>query len=113
MGGETLFRRTRREREKLRMLVLPDSVEDWAELLRRALRDQVFDVRWAVTPQYVNALGELETAPSGCEFTLSAYAPGAAVPHAFEIMAEADTPTRAACEACRRWLRMVDNDVNS
>lgn len=93
--GETLFRRTRRERENLGMLVLPDGVEDWAELLRRAVRDGVFDVRWALTPQYVNALGEIETAPSGYEFMLSAHAPPPAVTHAFHRRGR-DAPTGCA-----------------
>lgn len=109
--GETLFRRTRREREKLGMLVLPDGVEDWAQLLRRAVRDHIFDVRWALTPQYVNALGEVETVPSGYEFILSACAPPTAAVCAFRAAGIGETPEAAARDACLRWLRAGDNDV--
>lgn len=111
--GETLFRRTRREREKLKMLVLPDSVEDWAQLLRRAARDHVFDVRWEITPQYVSALGEIETAPSGYEFALSSCAPPNAATCAFRVSGMGETPKAAARNACLRWLGTVDNDVSA
>ena len=103
--GETLFRRTRRERKKLGMLVLPESVEDWAQLLRRAVREDVFDVRWALTPQYVSALGEIETASSGYEFTLSSCAPPTAATCTFRIVGMGETPEIAARDACLRWLR--------
>ena len=73
--GETLFRRSEKERSQRKMLVLPEATEDWAELLRQALRDDVFDVRYSVAPHHVNALGELEHEPSGYEFTLSAHGP--------------------------------------
>lgn len=109
--GETLFRRTRPEREKLGMLVLPDSADDWAQLLRQAVRDDVFDVRWELTPQYVNALGEIETAPSGYEFMLSACAPPTAAACVFRVAGTGETPEAAARNACLRWLRTVDNDV--
>ncbi len=109
--GETLFRRTRREREKLGMLVLPDSVEDWAQLLRQAVRRDVFDVRWELTPQYVSALGEIETTPSGYEFTLSSCAPPAAANCAFRVAGMGETPEAAARNACDRWLRTGNNDV--
>ena len=103
--GETLFRRTRKEREKLGMLVLPSGVEDWAQLLRRAIRHEVFDVRYEVTPQYVNALGEVEMTLSGYEFTLSACAPPTASTASFQIIGAGETPEAAAREACTRWLR--------
>ncbi len=109
--GETLFRRTRKERETLRMLVMPDGVEDWAELLRQAVRREVFDVRYQVAPQYVNALGEVETEPSGYEFTLSAYAPPPAVTTPFEVAGMGETPEAAARDACCRWLKRADSDV--
>ena len=73
--GETLFRRSEKERAQRKMLVLPEATEDWAELLRQALRDDVFDVRYSVAPHHVNALGETEHEPSGYEFTLSAHGP--------------------------------------
>lgn len=107
--GETLFRRTRGEREKLGMLVLPDSAEDWAQLLRRAVRDDIFDVRWEVAPQYVNALGEIETASSGCEFTLSSCAPPSAAAGLFRIAGMGETPDAAARNACRRWLEQISD----
>lgn len=109
--GETLFRRTRREREKLEMLVLPDSVEDWAELLRRAVRPHIFDVRWEVTPQYVSALGEIEAVPSGYEFTLSSCAPPNAAACAFRVAGTGETPDAAARDACLRWLKEVNSNA--
>ena len=103
--GETLFRRTRRERDALQMLVLPDSAEDWAELLRRAVRETVFDVRWSVAPHFVNVLGEIETLPSGYEFTLSACAPPTAAAPDFAVSGLGETPDAAARDACLRWLK--------
>jgi len=103
--GETLFRRTHKEREKVRMLILPSGAEDWAELLRQAVRHEVFDVRWELTPQYVNALGEVESAPSGYEFLLSAYAPPSAATGAFHVSGTGETPEAAARNACLRWLK--------
>ena len=102
--GETLFRRTRKEREKLGMLVLPSGVEEWAQLLRRAIRHDVFDVRYEVAPQYTNALGEVEMTLSGYEFTLSACAPLTASTTAFQIVGAGETPEAAAREACTRWM---------
>lgn len=110
--GEALFRRTRAEREKVSMLVLPDCVEDWTELLRRAVRGDVFDVRWGVSPQYVNAMGESETVSSGYEFTLSACAPPTAAACAFDLVGVGDTPDAAARNACRRWLAARLPDTN-
>ncbi len=111
--GETLFRRTRKERAKLGMLVLPDGAEDWAELLRRAVRHDVFDVRWELRPQYVSALGEIETAPSGYEFTLSSCAPPNAATCAFRVAGTGEAPDAAARDACLRWLRRTGNDVTA
>ena len=111
--GETLFRRTRGEREKLRMLVLPDSVEDWADLLRQAVRRDVFDVRGEVAPQYVTALGEIEAASSGYEFTLSSCAPPTAAACAFRVAGLGETPEAAARNACGRWLRTEGHDVTA
>lgn len=102
--GETLFRRTRQDRERLQTIVLADSVEDWAELLRQAVRDQVFDVRYDVASHYLNALGEFEYVACGYEFSLYAHAPQAVRCPAFKIAATGDTPEAAAREACRRWL---------
>ncbi len=103
--GETLFRRTRAEREKVGMLILPDGVEDWAGLLRQAVRREVFDARWEVAPQYVSALGEVEPTPSGYEFTLLACAPPTAYARAFRIVGTGETPCAAARNACLRWLK--------
>lgn len=110
--GETLFRRAHKEREKLGMLVLPSGAEDWAELLRQAVRRDVFDVRWEVAPQYVNVLGEVETAPSGYEFLLSAYAPPTAATGEFHVSSTGETPEAAARNACLRWLRRSIPDVS-
>ena len=90
--GETMFRRTRKERENQQMLILPESVEDWAELLRQVLRDIVFDIRFEVRPHFVNALGDVETVPVGYEFTLSNCAPQTAAASDFQLSALADTP---------------------
>ena len=104
--GETLFRRARREREKVGMLILPGGIEDWAELLRQAVRGEVFDVRWEMTPQYVNALGEVETTPAGYEFLLSACAPQNAATGKFHVSGMGGTPEAAARDACVRWLKV-------
>ena len=90
--GETMFRRTRKERENLRLLILPESVEDWVELLRQALRETVFEVRYEVRPHFLNALGDVETVPLGYEFALSSCAPHTAAATAFRLSATADTP---------------------
>ncbi len=102
--GETLFRRSEKERAQRKMLVLPEATEDWAELLRQALRGEVFDVRYGVAPHYVNALGETEHQPSGYEFTLSAHGPHALVRSPLAITGLGVTPEAAAREAARRWL---------
>ena len=102
--GETMFRRTLKERENLRLLILPESVEDWVELLRQALRETVFEVRYEVRPHFLNALGDVETVPLGYEFALSSCAPHTAAATAFRLSATADTPTGAAREVCRRWM---------
>ena len=103
--GETLFHRTRKEREQTRMLVLPDAAEDWAELLRQAVREDVYGVRYEVQPHYVNALGDVEGEPCGYEFRLSAFAPPPAVPSPFSASGLGETPENAARDACRRWLK--------
>ena len=87
------------------MLVLPGGVEGWAELLRQALRHDVFDVRYEVTPQYVNAMGETETTPSGYRFTLSACAPPTASSGSFHVAGAGETPEAAARNACLCWLK--------
>ena len=102
--GETLFHRTRKEREQTQMLVLPDAAEDWAELLRQAVREDVYDVRYEVQPHYVNAMGDVEVQPCGCEFRLSAFAPPPAAPSPFHASGLGETPNEAARDACRRWL---------
>ena len=102
--GETLFRRTGKERAERKMLVLPEATEDWAELLRQALRTEVFDVRYSVAPHHVNAFGELENDPSGYEFTLSAHSPHSAVTSTLAISGTGATPEAAARDAARRWL---------
>ena len=103
--GETLFHRTLKEREQTRMLILPDAAEDWADLLRQAVRDGVYDVRYEVQPHYVNALGDIDAEPCGYEFRLSAYAPPPAAPSPFSVSGLGGTPEEAARDACRRWLK--------
>ena len=103
--GESFFRRGRAARAELGMLILADSVEDWAELLRQALSDRIFDVRYAVTPDYFNELGEIEAVPSGAIFTLEACAPPDAHASPFRLTGAGHTPEAAAREACRLWLQ--------
>lgn len=102
--GETMFRRTHKEREALRMLILPNSAEDWAELLRQSIHQDVFDIQWTVRPQYINALGETETLSSGYEFALSGCAPPTAAIPIFQVSGTGATPEQAARDACRRWI---------
>lgn len=103
--GETLFRRTEKERQQRKMLVLPEAAEDWAELLRQAHAAEVFDVRYTVAPHHVNALGDYEHVPCGYEFTLSAHGPQpAAVTSTLSISGTGPTPEGAARDAARRWL---------
>jgi len=102
--GETLFRRSEKERMQRKMLVLPEATEDWAELLRQALQGEVFDVRYSVAPHYVNAFGETENEPSGYEFTLSAHGPHTTVTSTLAVTGLGATPEAAAREAARRWL---------
>ena len=102
--GETLFRRTEKERTERKMLVLPDAAEDWAELLRQAHAAEVFDVRFTVAPHHVNALGDYEHTPTGYEFTLSAHGPQSAVTSTLSLSGTGPTPEAAARDAARRWL---------
>lgn len=106
--GETLFRRTEKERAERKMLVLPEAAEDWAELVRQALRTEVFDVRYSVAPHHVNALGDYEHAPTGYEFTLSAHGPQTAVTSALSLTGTGVTPEAAARDAARRWLEHTE-----
>jgi hypothetical protein len=107
--GETLFRRTETERAQRKMLVLPEATEDWAELLRQALRDEVFDVRYSVAPHHVNAFGETENEPCGYEFTLTAHGPHRVVTSTLEITGTGATPEAGAREAARRWLDRTEH----
>lgn len=105
--GETLFRRSEKERAQRKMLVLPEATEDWAELLRQALRGEVFDVRYSVAPYHVNALGETENEPTGYEFTLSAHGPHTIVRSSLAVSGIGATPEAAAREAARHWLEQA------
>ncbi len=102
--GETFLRRTRAEREERKMLVLAESADDWAELLRQAVRHLVVDSRYEIVPEYTDALGETENVPCGVRFRLSAHAPGAVRPSEFTLSGWGETPEAAARDACRRWL---------
>ncbi len=107
--GETLFRRTEKERKQRKMLVLPEAAEDWAELLRQAHAAEVFDVRYTVAPHHVNALGDYEHAPCGYEFTLTAHSPQpGAVTSTLLISGTGPTPEAAARDAARRWLEHTE-----
>lgn len=107
--GETLFRRTEKERLQRKMLVLPEAAEDWAELLRQAHAAEVFDVRYTVAPHHVNALGDYEHAPTGYEFTLLAHGPQpAAVTSTLSISGTGPTPEAAARDAARHWLEHAE-----
>ena len=99
------------------MLILPESVEDWAELLRQVLRDIVFDIRFEVRPHFVNALGDVETVPVGYEFTLSNCAPQTAaasdwsppLPVSFRRWQTRPKklPEKPVAAGCRRSARMI------
>ncbi len=102
--GERLMRRTQAEREERRMIILADSVDDWAELLRQAIRHLVVDSRYEVIPDYTDALGETEDVPDGFRFRLFAHAPGAVRPSDFAVTGRGKSPQAAARDACRRWL---------
>ena len=103
-AGESMFRRTHAQCEQLRMLVLAESAEDWAELLRQALRERVFDVRYEVVPDYIDPAGETGHTATGSVFALEAYAPQATETTPLRIAGAGTTPEQAAREACRRWL---------
>ncbi len=111
--GETLFRRTEKERAQRRMLVLPEAAEDWAELVRQALAAEVFDVRFAIAPHHFDAFGDYAHAPSGYEFTLSAHGPQAAVTSALALSGTGPTPEAAARDAARRWLDGAEKPPNA
>ncbi len=116
--GQTLFHWTRAQRVRMKALVLADCVEDWAELLRQAVHDHVFDVRYEVTPQYLSPLGEYELTrppsaaggaweaqPSGYLFSLGAHAPPNATAAPFHVHGSGETPEGAARDACLCWLK--------
>lgn len=103
VNSESVFRRTRAQCAQMEMLVLAESADDWAALLRRALRDHVFDVRYEVVPSDLDACGEGHLA-TGFVFTLEAYAPQATRTVPLRIAGAGETPEQAAREACRRWL---------
>lgn len=105
--GETLFRRTEKERAERKMLVLPEAAEDWAALLRQALRTEIFDVRYTVAPHHVNALGDYEHMPNGYEFALSAHSPQSVVTSTLSISGTGPTPEAAARNAACRWLEQT------
>jgi len=113
VSGESLFRQGRARREELETLILAESAEDWAELLHQALREQVFDVQYAVTPDYVNVLGEVEQTRSGFVFALEAYAPQAVSTKPLRIAGAGATPEQAAREACLCWLAEQGNETTT
>jgi len=102
--GEILLRRTEAEREERRMILLAESVEDWAHLLRQAVNPLVIDSRYEIVPDYTDALGETENVPNGFRFRLFAYAPDAVRPSDLSVTGWGETPQSAARDACRRWL---------
>lgn len=108
--GETLLRRTSAERAERRMLVLAESVDDWGELLRLALRPIIGDCRYEVVPDYTDALGETEDVPDGFVFRLFAHAPGAVRPSDLCVTGRGQTPREAARDACRHWLEEVSSN---
>ena len=107
--GETLLRRTSTERAERRMLVLAESVDDWAELLRLALRPIVGDSRYEILSDYTDALGETEDVPDGFIFRLFAHAPGAVRPSDLCVTGHGRTPREAARDACRHWVEEVSS----
>ena len=102
--GERLLRRSQAERAERRMIILAESVDDWAELLRQAIRHLVVDARYEITPDYTDALGETEDVPDGFRFRIFAHAPGAVRPSDLTVTGRGKSPQAAARDACRRWL---------
>ena len=102
--GEVLLRRTLTERSERQMIVLAESVDDWAELLQQALRSTLGDSRYEVVPDYSDALGETEDVPCGFRFRLIAHAPGAVRLSDLCVTGQGETPRAAARDACLHWL---------
>ena len=102
--GEVLLRRTLAERSERQMIVLAESVDDWAELLQQALRPSLGDNRYEVVPDYSDALGETEDVPCGFWFRLIAHAPGAVRLSDLNVTGRGETPRAAARDACFHWL---------
>ena len=102
--GEMMLRRTAEERRLSRMIILAESADDWAALLRMALHDQIVDSRYEITPDYTDALGETENVPCGYLFSLFAHVPCAVQVSDFQLLGRGETPAAAARDACRLWL---------
>lgn len=114
VSGESLFWRGRVQRAQIGMIVLAESADDWANLLRQALRSEVFDARYTVTPDYVSEMGDWGHVASGFIFTLDTYAPQASSGSARRLAAGTGaTPEEAARDACRGWLQEQGVDAGT
>ena len=110
-GSEVLSHRSAADRQRDHALILPDSVEDWVELLQLALREDIFDLRFAVSPSYVSLLGDIENSRWGFEIVIAAFAP-AGCATSFYLTATGSTPEAAARESCRQWIAQGGAEVS-
>jgi hypothetical protein len=93
------------ERERSQMIILAETAEDWMELLRQSLHDDVLDLRYDIVPDYLDPLGEISVTACGYEITVRACGPQG-ICDCFVLSAVGATPGAAAREACLRHLEM-------
>jgi len=103
VSHELLLHRSIVERELVQMIILPETAEDWVELLRQSTSHMVFDLRFEVTPQYINALGEIDNSRCGFQIVIEAYAPNTNC-RGLCLSGIGGTPEAAARDACCKWL---------
>lgn len=96
---------TAAERERGQMIILAETAEDWIELLRQSLHDEVLDLCYDIVPDYLDPLGETSVTACGYEITVRACGPQGAC-ECFVLSAVGGTPGAAAREACLRRLEM-------
>ncbi len=92
------------ERERYRMLVLPDAAEDWIELLRMAMREMLYDIAYDVSPVFVDDSGEPTRERTGYFVQAVGAAPSARPTLRLDACGFGQTPESAARDLCRRWL---------
>ena len=92
------------ERERFRMLVLPDAAEDWIELLRMATRETLYDIAYDVSPVFMDDSGEPTQDRTGYFVQAVGSAPSACSILRLDACGFGETPESAARDLCRRWL---------